>query len=221
MFAATRVVRTGPAMRVDDTDTPTHRLEKVAGIAACAALVLVLAGCRTTRPGSSEDAMLEYREVAERLEADGTPLVRESEAERRAIERFQSLLADFKAPDFRERIRTVYAEELFFDDTLRTIRSLDELEEYLAESADAVDLATVDFLGMTVDDGNYFFRWQMNLDFRRFGGDRIHSSVGMSHIRFDADGRVVLHKDFWDSTSGLFEHVPGLGWMLRRVKSRL
>lgn len=46
-------------------------------------------------------------------------------------------------------------------------------------------------------------------------------SVGMSHIRFDADGKVILHQDFWDSTGGLFEHVPGLGWMLRSVKSRL
>ena len=43
----------------------------------------------------------------------------------------------------------------------------------------------------------------------------------MSHIRFGADGKVVLHQDFWDSSGGLFEHVPGLGWMLRKAKARL
>lgn len=43
----------------------------------------------------------------------------------------------------------------------------------------------------------------------------------MTHIRFDSEGKVILHQDFWDSTGGLFEHVPALGWMLRRAKKRL
>jgi hypothetical protein len=40
----------------------------------------------------------------------------------------------------------------------------------------------------------------------------------MSRVRFDAGGRVVLHQDYWDSASGLFEHVPVLGGLIRAVK---
>ena len=47
------------------------------------------------------------------------------------------------------------------------------------------------------------------------------SPYGAWRIRFDAEGKVKLHQDFWDSAGGLFEHTPVLGWMLQRAKKRL
>jgi hypothetical protein len=46
-------------------------------------------------------------------------------------------------------------------------------------------------------------------------------SIGMSHIRFNSAGQVVLHQDYWDSGSNLFEHIPVVGWLIRRIKARL
>ena len=70
-------------------------------------------------------------------------------------------------------------------------------------------------------EGNYYFRWQMTIRFKRLARGEEQRSIGMTHVRFDPEGKVVLHQDFWDSAAGLFEHVPVLGWMLRRVKQRL
>jgi len=162
-----------------------------------------------------------YLETARRLAAEGPPFDQGSAAERAAVDRFRALLSDFKAPDFRERVRDVYAEETFFDDTLKTIRDAAEVERYLAASADAVEVGTVEFLDLVVSNGDYYFRWEMTLEFKKIAKGETHRSVGMTHVRFDRDGKVVLHKDFWDSTNGLFEHVPGLGWALRRAKARL
>lgn len=164
---------------------------------------------------------MEYLETARRLAAQGETLARGSAAEREAIERFQALLGNFKGPRFRERVREVYAEEVWFNDSLKTVRGVDELERYLGRSADALDSGTVEFLGLTAENGDYFFRWRMSLAFAKLDRGTIHESVGMSHVRFDREGRVVLHQDFWDSTNGLFEHVPALGWLLRKVKRGL
>jgi len=162
-----------------------------------------------------------YGETWRRLAAEGVTLERGSDAERRATERFQNLLSDFKAPDFRARVRQVYAEDLFFNDTLKTVRDVDELERYLGRSGEALEAGRVEFHDVVVADGNYYFRWEMSLTFAKFARGQVHRSVGMSHVRFDRDGRVVLHQDFWDSAGGLFEHIPGLGWLLRRAKSGL
>ena len=164
---------------------------------------------------------MEYLDVVRSLEVDGPALEEGSEEERRAIERFQSLLSDFKAPDFSERIPEVYADELFFNDTIKTLYGAEDLQAYLTETAEAIDKGTVEFLDVVTSNGNYYFRWQMTIRFKKLARGEEKRSVGMSHIRFDADGKVVLHQDFWDSTAGLFEHVPALGWMLRSVKSRL
>lgn len=186
-----------------------------------AGLLLFSTGCATTPKGEPERHWMEYLETARALEEAGETLEEGSDLEGRAIARFQNLLADFKAPDFSGRISEVYADEVFFNDTIKTKHRAEEVREYLTETAAALDKGTVEFLEVVSDNGNYYFRWAMTLRFKRFAKGEDKFSVGMTHVRFDASGRVVLHQDFWDSTGGLFEHVPALGWMLRRAKSGL
>jgi hypothetical protein len=162
-----------------------------------------------------------YPEVLHRLEAAGAPFETGSEEERLAIDRFQALLGDFKTPDFGARIRQVYAADVYFDDTLKTVVGVEALQAYLAGSADAVEVGTVEFLDQAVSNGNYYFRWQMSLRFKKLRRGVLTRSFGMSHIRFDPEGRVVLHRDFWDSASGLFEHMPVLGGLIRAIKTRV
>jgi hypothetical protein len=56
--------------------------------------------------------------------------------------------------------------------------------------------------------------------FKRFRKGEVHSSIGMTHLRFDRDGRVIYHQDYWDSGSALFEKIPVLGGGIRAVKKR-
>jgi hypothetical protein len=183
--------------------------------------LLGLSGACAATPNSGQENTMEYLQNLKRLEDDGSPIEAGSKHERTAITRFQALLSDFKDPQFKEKIEDVYASKVFFNDTIKTVRSSTALVDYLAASADALETGTVEFLDVVNSDGNYYFRWQMTLRFKKLARDRDTVTVGMSHIRFNADGRVVLHQDFWDSSSGLFEHIPGLGWMIRSVKRRL
>jgi hypothetical protein len=47
------------------------------------------------------------------------------------------------------------------------------------------------------------------------GEQTIH---GVSHIRFDASGKVNYHRDYWDTGEELYAKVPVLGWLIRRLK---
>lgn len=202
---------------------PERRQTRRGGDAAAFGLIslLLISGCASAPRGDPGESAMEYLRTVEQLEAEGSVLEPGSELELLAIERFQALLSDLKAPDFRRRIREVYAEEVFFDDTLKTLRGVEAVEEYLAASAAAVDQGTVEFVDLVAAQGNYYFRWVMTLRFRRFARGEEKRSVGMTHVRFDAAGKVVLHQDYWDSARGLWDHVPALGWMLRRAKSQL
>ncbi len=44
---------------------------------------------------------------------------------------------------------------------------------------------------------------------------------GITHLRFDGDGRIVYHRDYWDGSGALAEFVPLVGSILRSVRSRL
>lgn len=61
----------------------------------------------------------------------------------------------------------------------------------------------------------------MRLRFKKLRRGELTRSLGVSHMSFDAEGRVALHRDFWDSASGLLEHVPVVGGLIRTIKRRL
>ena len=44
---------------------------------------------------------------------------------------------------------------------------------------------------------------------------------GASHLRFGADGRVVVHRDYWDAAEELYEKLPLVGALMRWLKRRL
>lgn len=65
-----------------------------------------------------------------------------------------------------------------------------------------------------------FVTW--NFDFRRQGhGTPVQRIHGATHWVLDDAGRLALHRDYWDTAESLYEHLPGLGWVLRRIKQRL
>lgn len=47
------------------------------------------------------------------------------------------------------------------------------------------------------------------------------SVPGTSRLTFDADGFLTEHIDFWDAGSGLYEHIPFIGWLPRALRRKL
>lgn len=65
-----------------------------------------------------------------------------------------------------------------------------------------------------------FLTW--TLHYRRAAGAPRESAIrGATELRFDADGLVALHRDYWDAAEELYEGVPLLGAVLRAIKRRL
>jgi len=59
-----------------------------------------------------------------------------------------------------------------------------------------------------------FLAWYFPFSFKRDNeGQRIIR--GATHIRFAADGRVALHRDYWDAAETLYERLPVLGSLMR------
>jgi hypothetical protein len=47
------------------------------------------------------------------------------------------------------------------------------------------------------------------------------TSVGVSQIRFDREGKVAFHQDFWDSGKNFYAHLPVIGGAVGYVGKRL
>lgn len=187
---------------------------------ALLALAALLSGCAARSAAVDPMAWHAASLKATEPEAAGSP-ASGSAAEKAAVERFRGFFGDLREESIRKDIRSVYAPGVRFNDTLKAIEGVDALERYLVETARAVESCRVEVEEVLTSPSGVFVRWRMGIRFKRFRRGQTQESIGMSHLRFDAQGRVVYHQDYWDSGANLFEKVPVLGAGIRAVKRRL
>ncbi|MDQ5877497.1 MAG: hypothetical protein QG638_228, partial [Pseudomonadota bacterium] len=44
---------------------------------------------------------------------------------------------------------------------------------------------------------------------------------GVTHLRFDAAGRVDYHRDYWDAAEELYMKLPAIGCLMRGLKKAI
>jgi hypothetical protein len=181
------------------------------------AAALVATGCGTTMNKSA--AMMEtYRiELARTAALPG--LSPGSAEERAAVQRFIELYKVYTADAIRAGVRGVYGDDGYFADPFAGHRGIDAIENYFLKSTEAIEECTFEVEPPAVKDGDYYFRWLMKLRIKRNPKERIEA-LGMSHVRFGADGKVVFQQDYWD-TGLLMEKIPVLGWGVLKVRNSL
>lgn len=168
------------------------------------------------------DPMVWHAESLKATEAAtvGSP-VPGSAAEKAAVDKFRAFFGDLREDLIKKDIRSVYAPGVRFNDTLKSIQGVDPLEHYLVETARNVESCKVEIEEVLTSSSGVYVRWRMGIRFKKFHKGTTQESIGMSHLRFDKEGRVVYHQDYWDSGANLFEKIPVLGAGIRAVKRRL
>ena len=134
---------------------------------------------------------------------------------------FLKLFKDLKMGANEKVIREIYAEKLYFNDTFRTLDNIDDLITYMTHTANMVDSTTVEILDTAFSGTDYYIRWVMVMEFKAKSKDIYSKSVGMTQLRFNQQGKIIFHQDFWDSTEGFYQHLPYIGYFIRKVRSKL
>jgi len=165
---------------------------------------------------------MSYEEALKRTDPTKCKTVSPGSAEEKAaIERFKDYWSCHSLENVRDKIRNVYAESAYFTDTLKEVNGIDAIEAYFLKSLKSLELCTFEFPDIAVSGSDYYIRWVGDMKYKNFKKGQVVRSHGMTHVRFDEKGKVVLHQDFWDSTSAVFEHVPLLGGVIKLLKRTL
>ncbi len=179
-------------------------------------ILIGIGGCLTlSHPPMDNTALDQYAEATQQTTSTS------AEARDAGVERWKALLEEFSIENMEGKVSLVYADQFFFNDTLKTFREVEELEHYLLETAKMLQYGTVSYDDVVHSGENTYIRWKMVYRSKTLSPKQDIVTIGMSHLQFDEDGKVVLHQDFWDSTRGVFEHVPVLGAGIRAIKKRL
>ncbi|HMP90719.1 MAG TPA: nuclear transport factor 2 family protein [Kiritimatiellia bacterium] len=180
------------------------------------AVLLVLIDREPVGPARTLDAVLADTADASLIFPD-----MESNEAREVINRFQSLWANLSEDAVRLKLNQVYAENIWFNDTLKTIENLDDFTSYMLQTVNAVDACRVEFLDVVNSGPDHYVRWRMTVVPKGAMEKDAWRSTGITLLRFNSDGRVIVHQDYWDAAGGFYENLPVIGRILRNIRARI
>lgn len=189
-------------------------IERILLLASATVLAAVFTGCVTARSREANAAQgyLDFLRQHPGADLSGPE-------ERLAMEGIKHYLANLSEKTVREKTRVVYAPNAWFNDSLKTKHGAVEIEEDFLKSLKNVDEIKVTYLDEVRSGNEYYVRWIMDIRFKKLNGGRVSRTVGMTHVRFNEAGQVLVHQDFWDSAQGFYQHVPVIGGGIRLIRS--
>lgn len=162
--------------------------------------------------------MSDYLQALSKTDREHTSYMEKgSTEETNAIRQFTDLFGRFEAERLKGGVVRLYAKDAYFRDSFAELNSAEEIEAYFVRSALSVDECIYEMQDVAEHDGNYYFRWTMSLRLERYKDQPADVSVGMTHVRFNKDGRVIFHQDYWDAAN-VYEKHPLSDGMIRFAK---
>lgn len=134
----------------------------------------------------------------------------------------QDLVTFFETlnPDSVAQLRTVYDAQARFKDPFNEVQGLPEIERIFRHMYVALEQPHFVITGQVVDGDQAFLTWEFRFRFKRFDTDTLQTVRGASHVVFNAQGLVTMHRDYWDAAEELYEKLPVLGAVMRWLKQR-
>jgi hypothetical protein len=134
----------------------------------------------------------------------------------------ENLASFFEAlsPQSVSQLHTVYDAHATFKDPFNEVQGLPEIERIFRHMYVALDQPHFVITGQLVDGAQAFLTWEFRFRFKRFDTVTLQTVRGASHVRFNDQGLVTLHRDYWDAAEELYEKLPVLGGVMRWLKQR-
>jgi steroid delta-isomerase len=113
-----------------------------------------------------------------------------------------------------------FAEDCRFRDPFNDVRGLPALDAIFRHMFERLDAPRFIVRERVFEAPRLFLTWDFEFRFRGFRPSETQRIHGSSLITFDATGRVAIHRDYWDTAEELYEKLPLLGFLLRRLKQQ-
>lgn len=116
---------------------------------------------------------------------------------------------------------SIYDAQVQFIDPVHSILGRDALQAYFQHAYERLSYSQFEVKHAVGDHERGFVSWQMQFAHPAIGGGQPQLLDGCSELVRGADGKVQYHRDYYDLTQLVYQHVPVLSWMTAKVKQKM
>lgn len=133
----------------------------------------------------------------------------------------KQLFTEYTKENVEANLTKVYAERVYFRDAFKQFDSAEAIRHYMLEGLAPLNAAEFQFRRVARVDDEFYLDWVMRLDFKKTPAGSWEESIGMTHMRFDSEGRIIFHQDYWDPTDIVYQRIPIAKQLINYVKRKL
>ena len=116
------------------------------------------------------------------------------------------------------RIGEIYAEGASFKDPFNDVSGVAAITRIFEHMFVQVNDPRFVILDAVEQGDTAFLTWEFRFRMKRFKPAQTQTIRGATHLTFGTDGRVQMHRDYWDAAEELYEKLPVLGRLMRWLK---
>lgn len=124
-------------------------------------------------------------------------------------------------PDSVARIPELYAADACFKDPFNEVCGTEAIQRIFLHMFRQIDQPRFVVTECVIDAPAAMLAWEFHFQPRSWGGRQPQLVRGASHLKFNAEGKVSVHRDYWDAAEELYAKLPVLGSVMRCLQQAL
>lgn len=115
----------------------------------------------------------------------------------------------------------IYHSEVIFSDPVHQIQGLAALQDYFAHAYARLTQSHFEARHMAAQGEVGFVSWQMRIRHPAIANGREILVDGCTELRWHENGLIIAHRDYYDLTQMVYQHLPVIGWLTSKVKQQM
>ena len=133
----------------------------------------------------------------------------------------EDLFTNYTYENLSSKTTEVYAKEVYFRDAFKQFSRPEDIRDYMLHGLEPLTAAEFIFNRVIRSGGEFYIDWTMRLDFKSTPPGTWEESIGMSHIRYNSEGKVIFHQDYWDPTDIVYRRIPIARQLIAYTKGKM
>lgn len=121
-------------------------------------------------------------------------------------------------PEDVEGFNRLYRHDARFRDPFNHVSSIEGIQRIFKHMFTQVHDPAFRVTKTIVGEGDAILFWTFHFRFKGLGCKTAQALEGVTHLAFDENGLVTLHRDYWDAAEELYSRLPVVGSLMRGLQ---
>lgn len=110
----------------------------------------------------------------------------------------------------------LFSDQVRFKDPFNDVRGISAVKRVFQHMFELCDINRFVIHDSCGHDDTGYIAWTFHY---RIKGKPLQRRIeGVSQVKFNIEGKVVEHIDYWDSAEYVYEGLPLIGWLLKKLR---